>query len=187
MTPHLFTFTFGTVWVIGDSLVQRADHSLCCRTQVHGHGIGGGGLTDIPKLLSVMEARAPDPKLIIVHIGTNDLLKVDSFAFRARVRVFMHECVLRFQSARIVWSDILPRACYFGTRFPARADRKRRSINRWCRSVGNKFGITTLAHPQFCFDQYHLYAYYGVHLSAAGNRLFSGNIRDCIQYHVGGL
>ena len=132
------------MWVIGDSLVRRAGHSLCCRTQVHWHGIGGAGLTDIPKLLSVMEARAPDPKLIIVHVGTNDLLKVDSFAFRARIRVFMHECVLRFQSARIVWSDILPRACYFGTRFPARADRKRRSINRWCRSIGNKLASPLL-------------------------------------------
>ena len=148
---------------------------------VHWNGIGGAGLGDIPKLLDELEARWPSPELLIVHVGTNDLVHLDAFCFRQRIQVFMMECLSRFPRARLVWLDILPRACYFGAYSPSRVEMKRRSMNKWARSLSRRVGASVLHHPQFQWSQFHLFRYDGVHLSPEGKEFFRRNIRACID------
>ena len=78
--------------------------------------------------------------MLIVHLGTNDLMETDFFCCRQRLAIFMQHCLDTYPYAHLVRSDILPRACYFGATNPAKIEKKRRSINRWARSIGCRMG-----------------------------------------------
>ena len=103
----------GDVWIVGDSIICRARRSLQCTLRVHWNGRGGACLGDLTELLADLAGSGPSPGLI-VHLGTNELVAVDSYSIRQSVRIFMDECCANFPGARLVWSDILLRACYFG-------------------------------------------------------------------------
>ncbi len=95
------------------------------------NGKGGAHLSDANPLLSDLAMSGPPPGLIIVHLGTNDLVQLDAFCLRQSVRIFMSECSVQFPRAHLVWSDILPRACYFGALSQSKLEMKRRSINKY--------------------------------------------------------
>ena len=100
---------------------------------------------------------------------------------RQRISVFMGEIREAYPAARLVWSDILPRACYFGAKNPAKMETKRRAVDRWARSLRRRLAVSVLQHPQFAWLKFDLFRYVGVHLSSAGNSAFRFNIRDCIN------
>ena len=168
----------GDVWIIGDSIVRRAVHRLGCRPQVHWNGLGGARYSTITQLLCDLDAQWPSPGMLIVHVGTNDLVDTDAFCLRQRITVFMRECRERYPNTRLVWSDIfLPRACYFGAFSQSRMEMKRRSINKWARSFSRS---AVLHHPQFKWSAFTLFRFDAVHLSPAGNEYFRENLRNCI-------
>ena len=176
----LFFIWAGDVWIVGDSIIRRAQHSLQCYPLVRWNGKGGARLNDLTGLLSELAVSGPPPGLIIVHIGTNDLVPLDAFCIRQSLRIFMEECCARFPGAQLVWSDILPRACFFGAFSQAKMEMKRRSINKWARKVGRRIGVAVLNHLQFKWSLFHLFRYDGVHLSQVGLELFRKNLLDCI-------
>ena len=133
------------------------------------------------QLLAELEAQCPRPAMLIVHVGTNDLGDTDFFCMRQRIALFMKECCDKYPWTKLVWSDILPRACYFGTINPSKLEMKRRAVNRWARSLSRRMGVSVLHHPQFRWSEFSLYRYDGVHLSHTGNMHFRSNLRDCIR------
>ena len=108
-------------------------------------GKSGAGLCDLDALLEGVSG--PTPSIIIVHIGTNDLVDVDEFSIRQRIALSMQRCIKCFPHTTVIWSDILPRLFYFGARSQLSLERKRCALNRWARSQGQQLGI--LHHPQF--------------------------------------
>ncbi len=164
-------------------MVRRAERAYRdISPRVRWHGKGGAQLSDMNALLSVLAASGPPPGLIIIHLGTNDLVTLDAFCLRQGIRLFMSECLARFPAATVVWSDILPRACYFGAWSPSKIEKKRRLINKWSRSFGRRLGVGVLHHPQFKWSFFHLFRFDGVHLSAEGVSLFQQNFLECIQF-----
>ena len=170
----------GSVWIIGDSIVRRAVTNLGCKQHVRWFGRGGAGYNDVPALLAEVAARGRQPDLLVVHIGTNNLANTDLFCMRQRVAVFMQYCIETFPRSKLIWSDILPRACYFGAKQPAKMEMKRRVVNKWARSFSKRIGASVLHHPQFRWSEFALFRYDGVHLSPSGNSLFQTNLRNCI-------
>ena len=138
----------GDVWIVGDSVICRAQRSLQCTPRVCWNGRGGACLGDLTELLADLAGSGPSPGLI-VHLGTNELVAVDSYSIRQSVRIFMDECCANFPGARLVWSDILLQACYFGVLSQSKLEMKHRSVNKWARSVSRRMGVAVLHHPQF--------------------------------------
>ena len=179
-------FVPGDVWIIGDSIVRRAATRLGCTPPVFWNGLGGARYGDITKLLSDLKVQRPrPPAMLIVHVGTNELVVTDFFSIRQRIAIFMHECREAYPEAKLVWSDILPRACYFGTTDPSKIEMKRRKANKWARSYGRRIGVSVLNHPQFAWSNFALFRYDGVHLSSTGNTLFQANLCDHIRAAFG--
>ena len=56
-------------------------------------------------------------------------------------------CLANYPMAQVVWSDILPRACYFGALSPAIVEMKGRSTNNWSRSLSRRLGVGVFASP----------------------------------------
>ena len=82
-----FCLGHATVWIVGDSIVRRARRQLDVPVRIYWKGKGGAGVCDLPDLLHSM--RAPQPDIIIVHIGTNDLGRTDMFSIRQRIAYYM--------------------------------------------------------------------------------------------------
>ena len=165
---------------MGDSIIRRAQSNIQCTPRVRWNGRGGARLCDLTELLAGLAGSGPPPGLIIVHLGTNDLVAVDLYGIRQSVRIFMEECCAHFPGARLIWSDILPRACYFGALSQSKLEMKRRSVNKWARSVSRRMGVAVLHHPQFKWSIFHLFRFDGVHLSPEGSDLFRMNVQTCI-------
>ena len=92
--------------------------------RVRWNGKGGARLPDLIQLLADLAGSGPPPRVIVAHLGTNDLGFADAFSLRQRIRIFMSECLANYPMPQVVWSDILPRACYFGALSPAKVEMK---------------------------------------------------------------
>ena len=86
-------------------------------------GKSGAGMFELESLLQ--SCGGATPAIIIFHIGTNDLIKVDEFCMRQRILVSLQDCIRQFPSTKIVWSDILPRVFYFGAKSQPAVEKKR--------------------------------------------------------------
>ena len=80
------------MWIIGDSIVRRAERPLNLPVNFLWKGKGGAGVADVGSLLAELRQAHSLPDLLIVHIGTNNLVKSDEFALWQRVAVMLHDC-----------------------------------------------------------------------------------------------
>ena len=119
---------------------------------------------------------SPDPTVLLIHIGTNDLIATDEFCMQQLILLLLNSCTVRFPKMVLIWSAILPRVFYFGARSQASLERKRKSLNRWAQKQCTKLGAHYLHHPQFVWTDTSLYRYDGVHLSVRGNNIFRENL-----------
>ena len=144
-------------------------------------GKGGAGINDIFYLLEDLGRSHPPPALLILHFGTNDLVRVDEYGLRMKVAAMLQDCASMLPLTTIFWSDILPRVVYQGARSQPALERKRRTINKWARAQSAKLTrVFSLHHPQFTWDDFSLFLADGVHLSRLGNGVFTANLRHCI-------
>ena len=164
---------------MGDSIVRWATKPLGTSTVVRWLGKSGARLRDLPLLLNQMDG--PPPAMIIIHLGTNDLVSSDQFCIRQLIASTLQFCKGRYPAASIVWSDILPRVFYFGARSQVAMERQRRALNRWAKSQSAKVNARVLHHPNFKWSDCSLFRFDGVHLSPKGNQMFRADILACVQ------
>ena len=167
-----------SVWVVGDSIVRWASQDLNLPNLVRWNGRGGAQLKDLHGLLSGFHATSP--ALIILHLGTNDLVSHDLFTLRQLITSALGICRQRFPQAIVVWSDILPRMFYFGATSQKAIENVRKAANRWAKAQCKKLGARVLQHPQFIWSDASLYRFDGVHLSPKGIAIFRANLCNCI-------
>ena len=178
-----FQCHIGSVLLIGDSLVRWASGQLTADIRVIWQGKSGAHLDDIFPLLAARQG--PDPSVLLIHVGTNDLISMDEFCMRQRILLLLNSCTVRFPDTVLIWSAMLPRVFYFGARSQSSLERKRKALNRWARKQCSKLGAHYLPHPQFVWTETALYRYDGVHLSPRGNAIFRDNLSQGIQSVLG--
>ena len=71
--------TSDTIWIVWDSIIRRAESRFDLPVNVHWNGKGGACLPDVYDLRDELGRRFPPPACLFVHLGTNDLVKVDDF------------------------------------------------------------------------------------------------------------
>ena len=114
------------------------------------HGKGRAGVADLYDMRAELGRVLPPPVMLIIHLGSNDLVRLDEYALRQRVSVMLRDCAAWCPTMTIVWSDVLPRVFYFGAFSQPALERNRCTINRWARSQYTKIpNALCLHHPQF--------------------------------------
>ena len=141
----LYCTILGPVLIIGDSIVRWAGGGhLHVPMAVEWLGRSGAHICDIPSMLAAR--RGPEPIMLLLHIGTNDLVDVDEFCLRQRILTLIQSCTALYPNAILIWSCILPRVFYFGARSQAALEKKRRAVNRWAKKQCTKIGGHYLPH-----------------------------------------
>ena len=163
---------------MGDSIVRRARQPLDVLVRIYWKGKGGAGLCDLPDL-HYMRSRYPD--IIIIHIGTNDMVHTDLFQMRQRIAYFMQFCSSKLPPCHsgVVSYSATP---FFTLRqmIKEAMEHMRRSINRWARSRCRLFGASFLLHDEFRSRNHALFVYDGVHLSVPCSNLL---LSDFVSLH----
>ena len=82
------------MWIIGDSIIRRAEMHLDIPVRVFWRGKGGAGVTDLYDLQAELGKILPPPAMLIIHLGTNDLVTLDEYALRQRITVMLRDCAV---------------------------------------------------------------------------------------------
>ncbi|XP_072051004.1 uncharacterized protein [Amphiura filiformis] len=120
MADRLLTESNRRTWVVGDSIIKRAGTK---QTQLHGGGyvkwegqpgdkLIGSRHGDVVNRVARLMYKNPFPTTVILHIGTNDILKRPTWEIRNKVLECLEGLRALLPSARLIWSDILIRLGY---------------------------------------------------------------------------
>ncbi len=87
-------------------------------------------MCDIRFMVEYLLKTKRPPAIVLIHVGTNDLIKIDEYGLRQQVSVLLRDLEWQFPESVLIWSDILPRVHYKGARSQSAVERKRRTINQ---------------------------------------------------------
>lgn len=125
-------------WIVGDSIVARAGRG---REQLYGggqvtwFGKSGDRLSGFVDRVTELLYRNPAPSTIILHIGSNDILKAATWETRDRVWETLSRIRELLPGTRIIWSDILIRLGYADEMAEGAGLRCTRNINKYAHKV----------------------------------------------------
>ena len=156
---------------------QQACEELHGGAMVTWHGKRGLHLGEtIAFLSSLFRCAGSTPSHILLHVGTNDIESMGKKDIAKDLKDVFE--FVRGRGCNIIWSDILPRLHYRG--FPdgqqGLVDRKRRSLNRYGKSLSKRLNGFYIGHPDITYTARELFRPDGVHLSNAGTYLFLRDI-----------
>ena len=104
--PYVLLLTLGYVLIIGDSIVRWATGQLNVDVNVVWQGRSGACMGVVFPMLSARHGT--DPAVLIIYIGTNDLINTDEFCMRQRILLLLNSCTVSFPNMVLIWSAILP-------------------------------------------------------------------------------
>ncbi|KAM3928101.1 uncharacterized protein RB166_006232 [Leptodactylus fuscus] len=121
------------------------------------------------------------PVVLVIHAGGNDLCFVRMAKLLAVMRFDLERIPGFFPEMVLVWSEIVPRLRWQGSRDPESAERCRRSVNaRMARFVRSRGGVV-VRHRQLEGDNSRLLRADGVHLNEIGLDIFLSGLQDGVE------
>ncbi|XP_061693309.1 uncharacterized protein si:dkeyp-121d4.3 [Syngnathoides biaculeatus] len=186
------------VWICGHSLVCWAE-SRAKSAEVGAQlsmdpgkvvlwwkGVQGMTWPQLLPLLHQLKVTWPQPNIIIVHLGGNDLNTETPSDLLASVRRDVTSMRAIFPHCILVWSHILPRRAWHHSADVHEVDLIRSTVNRRIHNIVSEVGGVSLTHDNIrCGANTGLYRPDGVHLSQKGIDVFNGNLRDFLQKWAG--
>lgn len=185
------------VWIVGHSYIfwaqKRAadriysenlglDPSLFC---INWHGLRGVVWYDLIFELGRLYASSPPPNILIVHLGGNDIGKLETYDLISSMKdtfCFLH---LNSPNTVLVFSEIVPRLCWLQSVTFKPLEKVCKRINK----ALEKFLVPELG---FSFRHFVLeggitgiYRHDGVHLSDVGLDIFNCDLQTCIETAAG--
>ncbi|XP_030626226.1 uncharacterized protein LOC115808967 [Chanos chanos] len=182
------------VWICGHSLVfwaEKRDKSpefgmqlgmdpKCVR--VWWKGVQGMTWQQLLPQLLQLKGNWPNPDVILMHLGGNDIGKSSPEAFVSTVKKDLLSMKSIFPDCLLVWSDILPRRSWRHTDDSLTVDNIRMAINESIQGIIKEIGGTALTHENIRpGSNAGLYRPDGVHLSGKGIDTFNSNIQDFLE------
>lgn len=193
----LISLTDTCIWFIGDSLLAHLEDDLRALRTSPNLGLDGnilwlgkGGMhwrELLPKFQCTLLFN-PRPGMIVIHLGGNDLVTVKQAKLMRAIKKDLKYLASVFTSAKIVWSDILPRKKWLGIENTPKnlkiMDNKRKRINRAGRQV-----VRGLAHGRAIIHELDtevpgLFKPDGVHLTLIGNAIFLNTFKEALNIFV---
>ncbi|CAL9683581.1 unnamed protein product [Knipowitschia caucasica] len=181
------------VWICGHSLIYWAESRAKSpevgmqlgmdpsRVSLWWRGTQGMTWSQLLPQLHQLKVLWPNPDVLIVHLGGNDLNDSPTDLLTA-VRRDLSSIRSIFPRCLLVWSHILPRRVWRHSSDSHEVDLVRSTVNRRIHSVISELGGVSLAHDNIrCGANTGLYRVDGVHLSPKGIDVFNLNLQDLLE------
>ena len=191
------SFQFSDIWIVGDSLVSRADEWAA---SAHRHNLyldpqrwcirwlGKGSMTwqDLRSKIQWIGLHAT-PKIILIHLGGNDVVFTKMQKMKRIMQRDFNHLFRLFPQTLIVWSEILPRLKwkYAPPTSPWKCwDRKRLRFNQLGRQLVSVHPNGRVLKHDVTVDCPGLFATDGCHMSPVGNALFCNSLQGGIEAFI---
>nr|XP_033933136.1 serine/arginine repetitive matrix protein 2 [Pseudochaenichthys georgianus] len=182
------------VWICGHSLVYWAESRAKSpevgmqlgmdpsRVTVGWKGTQGMTWAQLLPMLHQLKVTWPNPDVLIMHLGGNDLSTDAPTDLLASVRKDLTSMRSIFPSCLLVWSYILPRRVWRHSADSQEVDLVRCTVNRRIHSIVSELGGASMTHENIrCGTNTGLYRADGVHLSPKGIDVFNLNLQDFLE------
>ena len=140
------------------------------------------GWQDLRREVQYLAMHNPPPRVLLLHVGSNDLGTVGCSVMRAQFKADILDLHALFPDTTLVVSAMLPRLDWSRSLIPInKLERKRRLLNRFLRRLALYVGGRFIAHEDITYDCPGLFYSDGVHLSDVGSDLFLLSIRTVLE------
>ena len=143
-------------------------------------GIRGMKWQDLAATVQHKLRSSPPPKVLLIHLGSNDLVDTHGSALGKVVTQDLHNLHALLPDTVLIWSEVLPRRTWQGADNPAAVDRKRKRLNRRAILAISQLGGKVVRHGIVPGDP-GLYRDDNVHLSDVGTALFINAIQETLS------
>ncbi|MES9880224.1 MAG: SGNH/GDSL hydrolase family protein [Sedimenticola sp.] len=173
---------------MGDSIPYWAGERAIARSRpdlripkmgIGWYGIRGMGLNDLIHSVQLRVLFQPSPRVIVVHLGGNDLLDMSNYKIFRRIRGGLRYLAAACSEATIIWVDILQRA-----QWTAAQEGKRRRVNQYGRQQARLLKKSATIAVDIDLSTPGFYRPDGVHLSEVGLEFYLDTLRDAILAHI---
>ena len=163
--------------LLGDSLVAGFDwHDRFAHFTIHNCGFPGATTRDLLDALPRLQALYPTARIVMVMIGTNDVL-MENFSFPADLKRIIVELRRHYPLAELLVNSLLPMELPFLS--TTAIVRTNEAIAAICRETGS-FYIDI--HERFLQADAPLFETDGVHLSPAGYEVWARTLLAHIAF-----
>ena len=121
------------------------------------------------------------PAMIIIQLGSNDLVKVKTLELIQNIERDILRLHLLLPNTRIVWSEMLIRRYWHGATDGKAIERSRKRVNSAINNYALNDGHCVIQHPNIRAREMNLYRYDGTHLSDIGYDIYLNNIQGGIE------
>ncbi|CAL8390687.1 unnamed protein product [Arctogadus glacialis] len=183
-----------SVWICGHSLVFWAEARAKSpevgmqlgmdpsNVVIHWKGTQGMTWPQLLPLLHQLKVKWPNPDVLIMHLGGNDLSTESPTDLLASVKKDLSSMRSIFPQCLLVWSNILPRRVWRHSADNHEVDLVRTTVNRRIHNIILDLGGTSLTHDNIrCGSNTGQYRPDGVHLSSKGIDTFNLNLQDFLE------
>lgn len=147
------------------------------------HWLGKSGMTWdqlIPTLLHTRR-RLPDPDVLVIHLGGNDLGTDSNMTLIHRMKKDLGYLKQIFKNSILVWSDIVPRKVW-NQELPAfLMEKSRRKVNQAIGRFIYDIGGTVIRHDTLVLQSPGLFHLNGVLLSESGTDIFNLDLMGVLE------
>ncbi|KAJ8321181.1 hypothetical protein KUTeg_001306, partial [Tegillarca granosa] len=123
----------------------------------------------------------PPPKVLILHVGANNIPSTNTGILCNRIKQDIHQLAIWMPDCFVIWSDLICRLNWRREISIQTLERKRKRINRMGRGVSTNAGGSFIKHPDITFDCPGLFRPDQVHLSDIGNAIFLNDLQYCLE------
>ncbi|XP_068457966.1 uncharacterized protein si:dkeyp-121d4.3 isoform X2 [Clinocottus analis] len=182
------------VWICGHSLVYWAESRAKSpevgmqlgmdpsKVTIWWKGTQGMTWSQLLPQLHQLKVTWPNPDVLIMHLGGNDLSTDSPTELLASVKKDLASMRSIFPQCLVVWSNILPRRVWRHSTDNHEVDLVRTTVNRRIQNIVSELGGSSLAHDNIrCGANTGLYRADGVHLSPKGIDVFNLNLQDFLE------
>ncbi|XP_061915339.1 uncharacterized protein si:dkeyp-121d4.3 isoform X1 [Entelurus aequoreus] len=182
------------VWICGHSLVYWAEMRATSpevgmqlgmdpsKVAIWWKGVQGMTWPQLLPLLHQLKVTWPDPHVLVMHLGGNDMCTDSPTNLLASVKKDLTSMRTIFPHTLLVWSNILPRRVWRHSADAHEVDLVRSTVNRRIQNIVSELGGVSLAHDNIrCGSHTGLYRPDGIHLSHKGIDLFNLNLQDYLE------
>ncbi|KAJ3610490.1 hypothetical protein NHX12_022582, partial [Muraenolepis orangiensis] len=183
-----------SVWICGHSLVYWAESRAKSpevgmqlgmdpsNVVISWKGTQGMTWPQLLPLLHQLKVKWPNPDVLIMHLGGNDLSTKSPTDLLASVKKDLSSMRSIFPECLLVWSNILPRRVWRHSADNHEVDLVRTTVNRRIHNIIVDLGGTSLNHDNIrCGSNTGQYRADGVHLSSKGIDTFNLNLQDFLE------
>uniref|UniRef100_A0A8C6P116 Uncharacterized LOC107376715 n=1 Tax=Nothobranchius furzeri TaxID=105023 RepID=A0A8C6P116_NOTFU len=182
------------VWICGHSLIYWAESRAKSpevgmqlgmdpsKVTIWWKGTQGMTWSQLLPQLHQLKITWPNPEVLIIHLGGNDLSTESPTNLLASVKKDMTSIRSIFPRCVLVWSNILPRRVWRHSSDSHEVDLVRTTVNRRIQNIMSELGGISLSHDNIrCGTNTGLYRGDGIRLSPKGIDVFNLNLQEFLE------